>query len=145
MFGGWKIKIVFDTSFLLAAFYPGFDRPCFSRDVYDFAILHGECFISNYIKDEFVEKCRDKLAINEHRMENLLNLILGRVVVFPDPDPITGPKKLRDRDPADLPIIALAAAVKADYLLSWDKDLLTLGRFRRTRILSPRSFWDDIR
>jgi len=135
------VKVVLDTSVLIAAFYPALDRPCFSRDVFDFVTRNAECVVSDCIRDELKEKCADKLEMSRERIEGLWKLIRSRVTIVPTPPEIVAPKQLRDQD--DLPILALAAAVDADYLITWDKDLLTLRQFGRTVIFSPRSFWDS--
>lgn len=44
------------------------------------------------------------------------------------------------RDPDDDYLLALAKKVKADVLLTGDKDLLILAKHGRTRILSPVAF-----
>jgi putative PIN family toxin of toxin-antitoxin system len=137
------LKVVLDTSVLIAAFYPALDRPCFSRDVFDFVSRKAECVISDYIHDEFRKKCADKLEMSQERIAGLWKLIRSRVRIVPTPPEIVAPKQLRDQD--DLPILGLAMAVDADYLITWDKHLLTLGQFRRTVICSPRSFWDSAR
>lgn len=49
------------------------------------------------------------------------------------------------RDPDDLHLLGLAAASSASYLVSGDKDLLVLGRFKDTRVVTPRQFWDCMR
>lgn len=47
------------------------------------------------------------------------------------------------RDPKDNMILALAQAGKADVIITGDKDLLTLRRFGRTAILTPRQFLEN--
>lgn len=49
------------------------------------------------------------------------------------------------RDPDDLHLLGLAAASGAAYLVSGDKDLLVIGSFKGTRIVTPRQFWDCMR
>ncbi len=44
------------------------------------------------------------------------------------------------RDPNDEMFLICAALGSADYLISGDKDLLTLGRFGSTQIVSPADF-----
>ena len=41
------------------------------------------------------------------------------------------------RDPDDDKILALAWATKADFIISGDQDLLTLGAFRDIKIVNP--------
>lgn len=44
------------------------------------------------------------------------------------------------RDPADDMIVACAAATRADYLVSRDKDLLSIGEYAGTEVVSPEEF-----
>ena len=49
------------------------------------------------------------------------------------------------RDPNDNFLLALAKDGRADYLLTGDKDLLTIGRFGKTRIVSIAKFFERMR
>jgi len=49
------------------------------------------------------------------------------------------------RGPDDLHLLGLAQAGQASFLVSGDKDLLVLGQFQGTRIVTPRQFWDCMR
>lgn len=44
------------------------------------------------------------------------------------------------RDPEDDKVIAVAVEARADYLVSGDKDLLSLKRYEGVRIVSPAEF-----
>ncbi len=44
------------------------------------------------------------------------------------------------RDPKDNFLLALAKDSEANYLISGDQDLLEIGMFQRTRIISPSTF-----
>lgn len=48
------------------------------------------------------------------------------------------------RDPNDRHVLALTLTVKVDLFLTWDKDLLILGKVGPTHILTPRQFWDEL-
>ena len=47
------------------------------------------------------------------------------------------------RDPSDDKFLECAVAGKAGIIISGDKDLLSLGRYRRILILSPTQFFDQ--
>lgn len=49
------------------------------------------------------------------------------------------------RDPKDNFLLALAKDGKADYLLTGDKDLLDLVKFRKTKIKTISSFFEEIK
>jgi uncharacterized protein len=48
------------------------------------------------------------------------------------------------RDADDLPVLGTAAAGNADYLVTGDRDLLTLQSFHGIPIVSPREFYDRV-
>ena len=49
-----------------------------------------------------------------------------------------------NEDVEDNKVIECALAAGADIIVSGDKHLLSLGKFRKTRILAPREFFDSL-
>jgi putative PIN family toxin of toxin-antitoxin system len=49
-----------------------------------------------------------------------------------------------NEDSEDNKILECALAARAEIIVSGDKHLLTLGKFRKARILSPRQFFDHL-
>jgi len=47
-----------------------------------------------------------------------------------------------ERDPDDDMIIACALHARADYIVTRDKDLLSLGAYQGVRMVTPRQFLD---
>jgi putative PIN family toxin of toxin-antitoxin system len=139
------VKIVLDTNVLIAAFYKPPNRPCFSRDVYDYAVENATVYVSSYILREFREKCIKKLGFKAgfvRHLEALIkkNLRLETVRNFRS---IAAEKALL-RDLKDHPVADLAVSAGADLLLTWDKDLLTLKKIGAVQILTPRQCWQSL-
>lgn len=51
--------------------------------------------------------------------------------------------KVVSRDPDDDRIIECAVAADADFIISGDRDLLAIGRYKKVRIISLRQFLDQ--
>ncbi len=87
------------------------------------------------IDAEILRVLTEKFAWEQRRAASALKLILARSKRVK----IRGVVRVC-RDPNDDMFLECAALTKADYLVAGDKDLLTLGRFHRTRIISPAEF-----
>lgn len=48
------------------------------------------------------------------------------------------------RDPDDNHVLAAALVVKAEFIVTGDKDLLTLGQYKKTRIVLAKAFVEEI-
>mgnify|MGYP001373355858 CR=1 FL=1 len=48
------------------------------------------------------------------------------------------------RDPDDDHVLSAALVIDADYLVTGDKDLLVLGQYQKTRIVTARTFLTEI-
>ena len=55
-----------------------------------------------------------------------------------------GLSRLVSRDPKDDAILATALSGKVAYLVAGDKDLITLKKFGRIQIVTPRIFWEKV-
>ena len=49
------------------------------------------------------------------------------------------------RDQSDDMIVACALAAKADYIVTRDKDLLSIGRYRTVTMIAPEAFLHVLR
>lgn len=136
------MKLVLDTNVLIAAFYKPTNSPSFSRDVYDYAVENATVYVSTYILKEFREKCLKKLGFKAGYVRHLESLMKKKLQL----EPVRSfrslkAEKSRLRDIKDHPIADLAVSAGADFLLTWDKDLLVLKKIGSIQILTPREFW----
>lgn len=131
------MRIVIDTNVLLAS-----------------VATHGLC-------EALVKLCleRHELFISEHILNELAKHYAGKfkadprvvgaaVDLFREAAEVVTPTEIPSDafgDPDDLPVLGTAVASAADCLVTGDKRLLELGRYRDVRILSPRELYDLIR
>ena len=137
---GKKVKVVFDTNVWISI------------------------FMNKRLKNEF-SHVKDALTVY---ISKDIGLEVSKVLQFPRIAEILRKKGVRERDVmriiavssrlvepkvelqivdedvADNKILECALAARADFIVSGDGHLLRLGKFRKTRILSPREFFDYI-
>jgi putative PIN family toxin of toxin-antitoxin system len=126
-------RVVADSNVLISALYGGLR----SGAVLQLA-LRGTITLcaSPYILDEVARILDRRLDWAPARIHDALTAL--RVYTK-----IVGPSSRRItvvRDPKDNPILECARAAYAKYLITGDRDLLTLGTYRRLRIVTIREF-----
>jgi uncharacterized protein len=87
------------------------------------------------IDAEIMRVLTEKFSWEQQRAVSALHAILARGIRVK----IRGTIKLC-RDPHDDMFLECAALAKADLLVAGDKDLLTLGTYKRTRIVTPSEY-----
>jgi hypothetical protein len=130
------LRVVFDTNVLISAFAAeGLCSKLLERaNKHDFML-----YVSPFILEEFKRTLKIKIALSKREIKEAL-FILKEVVNIVDPNKqgIIVKNVCRDRD--DDNILAAASACRADYLITEDKDLLELNKYRKTKIFKPRDF-----
>jgi uncharacterized protein len=128
------MKVVFDTNVMLSSLlFSGF-----STKVYDFCVFRYNVITSDWLLEELEEKLKGKFKLNDEQVDDILNILHERMaVVHPFNDL---PDICRDAD--DNNVLQLADYIKADCIITGDKDLLVLEKYKETQILSPRQFYD---
>jgi putative PIN family toxin of toxin-antitoxin system len=97
--------------------------------------------LSREILDEYLRVLSyPKFALSEEEIKELI-----QEEILPFAEVVKPKKRLRvvQRDPSDNKFLECAVAGKADVIISGDKDLLSLGRYRQIRIQSPAQFLAD--
>jgi putative PIN family toxin of toxin-antitoxin system len=91
--------------------------------------------LSQSIIDELYRVLRDGFEWSEEDLTEALDPILSLAEMVEPTRTISA-----SRDPKDDHVLACAVTAKADFLVSGDNDLLTLGTFEGIRILNSRQF-----
>ena len=97
--------------------------------------------LSRAILDEYLRVLSyPKFELSEEEIKELI-----QEEILPFAEVVRPKRRLRvvRRDPADNKFLECAVAGKAGVIISGDKDLLSLGRYRRVRIQSPAQFLAD--
>ena len=87
-------------------------------------------------------RIRAKYPITDEDVEALVELVEKEAVLAPAASDVSDSGV---RDPDDAHVLAAAADVGADALVTSDDDLLVLGSYRGTPILKPREFLETFR
>lgn len=128
------MKAVFDTNVLIAAFVSeGLCTKLLIRS----RRKEFQLILSPYILDEFEDVLRRKFSASAREARNARNLVIeaSENIIIPHTS-VTGVC----RDPEDDHILACAISSKADYLVTGDDNLLSLGSYEGVKILTPRTF-----
>jgi putative PIN family toxin of toxin-antitoxin system len=137
---GKKVKVVFDTNVWISIFMDKRLRDEFSRSKQAVTVYISEDIgleISKVLQYPKVAEILKKIGMRE---KDVL-LILAN-----NSKKVETKLKLHliDDDPEDNKILECALAAKSDIIVSGDKHLVNLGKFKKTRILMPREFFDSL-
>ena len=128
------MKIVFDTNVLLSALlFSGF-----STKVFDFCVARYNLISSDWLLDELEEKLTEKFKLTDAQADTYMSLLRERMAIVHPFNEL--PEDCRDTD--DNHVLQVADYMNVDYIITGDKDLLVLERYKQIQILSPRQFYD---
>lgn len=128
------MKLVLDTNVYLAAYL----TRGLSAEVLEYAATQHEIYASWEVINEFLNKLVKKFHVPKELAQSVQKSLLGAVIIC------DAPSKTKDRcrDKMDAHVIDLVAAVQPKYLITGDKDLLVLKTLSKTRIVTPRAFFE---
>lgn len=99
-----------------------------------------QLFVSQQIVEEYLEVLhRPELA---KKFKALTNLDLAKIIDLVGQAPLVEISTIptASRDPKDNKFLACAQAAKADYLVTEDRDLLDIGEYQDTKIVTALEF-----
>jgi len=127
------LKVIVDTNCLVSAFYSSNH----SRQIIDLARKKKILIItSKTLNAELSEVFHRKVLANQLKKNHFLNKILALSYVVSPTKTITA----IDRDPDDDRVLEAAIEGKCEYIISGDKDLLELKKYKKIRIVTPKEF-----
>ena len=131
------MKIVLDTNVLIS----GFLTPGISRNVLGHVLGQKFCILSPYILDEFRSKLlSDKFHFPEGVVQSFVAHLESHASLITE----EAHPGIQCPDPADRKILALCMTVKADLLITGDKELLNMNSIAATPIINPSQYWKFI-
>ena len=139
---GKKVKVVFDTNIWISIFMKKTLGKEFSEifkkgiDVYTTEEILKE--ISKVLVYPRISELLELSGVSER--EIIRSIVKNSIIVRPK-----FRLKVIKEDQEDNRILDCALQAKAGFIVSGDKHLLKLGKFRNIKILTPREFLDFIR
>ena len=133
------VSAVVDTNVLVSGLVAPPGQP---RQILDAWLEEGFTLVTSlYLVEELAHvlaypHIAKRLSLDEAELEALLAALLSRAYVVPGQLHLPGVT----RDPKDDAVVACAVEGEADYIVSGDQDLLTLGTYRGIQIVTPREF-----
>jgi uncharacterized protein len=125
------MKIVVDTNFLVSA--TQWDYSVSDKLLQKLIRNNTEIFTTKEILDEFAEILKRDFLYCEEDIKNILEKVLQFLIVVVPSNKI---EVVKD-DPDDNKIIECAVESQAKYIISYDKHLLSLKKYRDINIIKP--------
>ena len=128
------MRIVFDTNVLIAAFIS--HGVC--SELLEHCIRCHKIVASKFILTEFSDKLIAKFNFSRYEVSKATQLLISRLMI------VTQKELERNvcRDAKDDFILGTATEGRCKCIISGDKDLLILKKYKGIDIISPQDFWN---
>jgi putative PIN family toxin of toxin-antitoxin system len=128
------MRLVLDSNVIIAAFA----GRGLCHGLVESCLDNHDVFIGEFLLSEVSKNLQKKIKLPSRMIQEILTFLNAHAEIIKPQDVEPG----TCRDPNDLPIIGIALAAQADYLITGDEDLLVLKKVGGTSIVNPRSFWE---
>jgi putative PIN family toxin of toxin-antitoxin system len=126
------MKVILDANIVVAAFA----SRGLCESIFELCLDSHEIILSEHLLDEISRNLIKKIKLPKEGVYEIIEL-LRENAPFLSPEPLP-PNTCRDSD--DIKVLGLATSSGADCIITGDKDLLVLKKFRAVPILTPRDF-----
>lgn len=131
------IKIFIDTNIFISAFF--FDGN--ERKIVSHRSKNIKYFTSEQVTDEIKSVLLNKFNVNEKTVnEYVAKIMLEFRLVTPDYN-----LNIIVRDEKDTNILKSSLAANCKYLITGDKDILTLKQVEKTKIITSKQLIDELK
>lgn len=126
------MKVVLDANVVVAAFA----SRGLCESIFELCLDSHDIILSEHLLGEISRNLIKKIKLPKERVYEIVELLReNATILIPDSLPLD---TCRDSD--NVKVLGLATAAGADCIVTGDKDLLVLKKFRSVPILTPRGF-----
>jgi putative PIN family toxin of toxin-antitoxin system len=129
------MRVVIDANVLIAAYA----AHGLCEAILELCIANDDIYLTTEILADVRDKLVRKIKIPGHQADEIVEFLKNNSTII---EPTAVPKSIC-RDPDDRDILGAAKSATADYIITGDNDLLVLGEYEGTRIVKPRSHWEE--
>lgn len=131
------MRVVLDTNVIIAAF----SARGLCAEVFEVCLEGHTIVISEHILSETKENLVAKIHLPRAVVQEIIQY-LRDVTEIVEPEVVDKPVC---RDKSDDRIIGTALGGDADFIITGDKDLLVLKKYKGIKMVTPREFWKHLR
>ena len=126
------MKVILDANIVVAAFA----SRGLCESIFELCLDSHEIILSEHLLGEISRNLIKKIKLSKEGVYEIIELLReNATILIPEPLP---PDTCRDPD--DIKVLGLAISSGADCIVTGDKDLLVLKKFRAVPIITPRDF-----
>jgi putative PIN family toxin of toxin-antitoxin system len=127
------MRVFFDTNVIIAAFI----SHGICAELFEHCLSRHTILTTEWVLNEYNKSLLKKINFDRHLTEKSLAFLKSNLKVVKAQT--LGKQVCRDVD--DDNVLAGALSAKADCLVTGDKDLLILKKYKKIPIISPKDFW----
>lgn len=131
------MKIFLDINVIISAFI----THGHATELMEYCLVHHKIYTSDFIIEEVKKHLKNKFDYNNEEVDKVIDFIKLNFINTGNYKKLT--KKV-SRDADDDNVLAAAGSKKVDCIVTGDKDLLVIKKYKNIKILSPRDFWSFV-
>ncbi|MFC1800125.1 putative toxin-antitoxin system toxin component, PIN family [Candidatus Eisenbacteria bacterium] len=131
------MRIVLDSNVIVAAFA----TRGLCAALFEHCVENHEIFLCNAMLKEITRVLRKRIKVPRPTVDQIESYLRSHTSLV-RPARID-PRVCRDKK--DLPVLGCTLSSLSEFLITGDDDLLTLGSFEGTDIVTPRQFWERVK